>query len=376
MFRLIIAVLFVDKETVMAVTEFVIQNWALILVLLGFTVSLISTVFLEKKIIFRMYALIAEILFLSILVYIEFYIADMSGYRALRTVLIAVRYSATPFLIAQIIYTIIKRQKWFVFIPAIILTLIDFISIPTDIVFYIDDTETMRRGPLGLVPYAMVGLYCVLLVVLMIKHSSKQSIERVPIIYFCFAFFSGIIMPFLIGKDYAQLFCTTIGISVFVYYVFSILQVTKKDPLTGLLNRQAYYSDISSDPEEISALVSIDMNGLKVINDTEGHAAGDKAISTIAACFLRAAKRRQPVYRVGGDEFVVVCRKVSEDEVIALIKRIHEQVNATQYSCSIGYSYSSDGKKPIDELLSESDANMYAEKQIYYKENKITPRGA
>ena len=149
----------------MAVTEFVIQNWALILVLLGFTVSLISTVFLEKKIIFRMYALIAEVLFLSILVYIEFYIADMSGYRALRTVLIAVRYSATPFLIAQIIYTIIKRQKWFVFIPAIILTLIDFISIPTDIVFYIDDTETMHRGPLGLLPYAMVGLYCVLLVV-------------------------------------------------------------------------------------------------------------------------------------------------------------------------------------------------------------------
>ena len=360
----------------MAVTEFVIQNWALILVLLGFTVSLISTVFLEKKIIFRMYALIAEILFLSILVYIEFYIADMSGYRALRTVLIAVRYSATPFLIAQIIFTIIKRQKWFVFIPAILRTLIDFISIPTDIVFYIDDTETMHRGPLGLLPYAMVGLYCVLLVVLMIKHSSKHSIERVPIIYFCFAFFSGIIMPFLIGKDYAQLFCTTIGISVFVYYVFSILQVTKKDPLTGLLNRQAYYSDISSDPEEISALVSIDMNGLKVINDTEGHAAGDKAISTIAACFLRAAKRRQPVYRVGGDEFVVVCRKVSEDEVIALTKRIHEQVNATQYSCSIGYSYSSDGKKPIDELLSESDANMYAEKQIYYKENNLTPRGA
>ena len=353
----------------MVATEYVVQNWALILVLLGFTASLISTVFLEKKTVIRMYALIAETFILSILVFIEFYLADYSEYRFVRTVLIAIRYSATPILIAQIIFTIIKRQKWFVFIPAIVLTIIDFISIPTGIVFTIDETDTMVRGPLGLLPYIMVGFYCIFLLVLMIMHSSKQSTERVPIIFFCFAFFSGIILPFLIGKEYAQLFCTTIAISMFVYYVFLILQVTKKDPLTGLLNRQAYYADISNDPEEISALISIDMNGLKTINDTEGHKAGDVAISTIAGCFLRAAKRKQLVYRVGGDEFVVVCRKVSEEEVIALTKRIHQQVDATKYSCSVGYSYSHDGKKSIDELLSESDANMYAEKQQYYKES-------
>lgn len=360
----------------MVATEYVIQNWSLILVLLGFTTSLISTVFLEKKIVHRMYALIAEVLILSILVFIEFYLDEIDAHRTVRAVLIAVRYSTTPFLVAQIIYTIIRKQPWYIFIPAMVLTIIDFISVPTGIVFRIDETGTMVRGPLGLLPYVFVGAYCLWLVILMIKHSSKHSIETIPIIYFCFAFFAGIIMPFLIGKEYAQLFCTTIAISVFVYYVFSILQVTKKDPLTGLLNRQAYYADISSNPEEISALVSIDMNGLKKINDTEGHTAGDTAISTVADCFLRAAKRNQPVYRVGGDEFVVVCRKNSEDEVIALTKRIHDEVRSTKYSCSIGYSYSADGKKPIDELLSESDANMYAEKQVYYKENNLTPRSA
>ena len=358
----------------MAVTEYVVQNWALLLVLLGFATSLISTVFLEKKIVIRMYALIAEVFFLSILVFIEFYLADHSSFQNIRTFLIAVRYSTTPFLIAQIIFTIIKKQKWFVFIPAILLAIVDFISIPTGIVFRLDETGTMRRGPLGLMPYVFVGLYCVMLLFFMIRHSSKQAVEIIPIVYFCFAFFAGIIMPFLIGKNYAQLFCVTIAISVFVYYVFLILQVTKRDPLTGLLNRQAYYSDISKEPGEISALVSIDMNGLKIINDTEGHTAGDKAISTISDCFLRAAKRRQPVYRVGGDEFVIVCRKISEDEVIGLTKRIHEYVDSTPYSCSVGYSFSDDGKKTVDELLSESDAKMYAEKQLYYKENKITPR--
>ncbi|MBQ1248328.1 MAG: GGDEF domain-containing protein [Clostridiales bacterium] len=358
----------------MVVTEYVVDNWALLLVLLGFATSLISTVFLEKKTVKRMYALIAEVMILSIVVFIEFYLVDKPEYRMLRTILIAVRYSATPFLVAQIIFTIVKRQKWYIFIPAIILAIVDFVSIPTGIVFWIDETETMVRGPLGLFPYIVVGIYCGLLLGLMIHHSSKQKIERVPIIYFCFAFFAGIVMPFIIGKEYAQLFCTTIGISVFVYYVFMILQVTKKDPLTGLLNRQAFYADIADNPQEISALISIDMNGLKKINDIEGHAAGDLAITTIADCFIRAVKRKHFVYRVGGDEFVVVCRKVSEDAVIELTKRVHEQVGATKYSCSVGYSYSADGKKPIDQLLSESDAKMYNEKQQFYKENKKEAR--
>ena len=355
------------------ITEYITKNWALILVLLGFTVSLISTVFLDKKTIFRMYALIVEVLILSILVFAEFDMADQNAHRLVRTILISVRYSATPFLIAQIIITIIKKQRWYVFIPAIILTFIDFISIHTGIVFSIGDDGKMNRGPLGILPYIIVGLYCVFLVYLMIKNSKNQSTERVPIFFFCFAFFSGIIMPFLIGSEYSQLFCATIAISMFVYYVFSILQVTKKDPLTGLLNRQAYYSDTSNEPEEITALVSIDMNGLKVINDNEGHLAGDKAISTLANCFLRAAKRKQSVYRVGGDEFVIVCRKIPEADVIELTKRIHKLVAETPYSCSVGYGYSSDGKKSIDELLSESDEKMYAEKQLYYK-NKGNPR--
>jgi len=353
----------------MAVTEYIIQNWALLLVLLGFAVSLISTVFLEKKVIFRMYALIAEMLLLSILVYVEFHLTGQPDISSVRSLLIAVRYSATPLIVAQVIYTIVMPQKWYVFIPAMLLTVIDFISIPTGIVFRIDDSGAMQRGPLGLLPYIMVGIYCALLVLLMIRNSSRQSAEIIPIVYFCFAFLTGIIMPFIIGKDYAQLFCTTLAISVFVYYVFLILRVTKKDPLTGLLNRQAYYSDIANEPEEITALVSIDMNGLKIINDSEGHTAGDTAISTIANCFRRAAKRNQMVYRVGGDEFVIVCRKATEDDVIALTGRIHEHVNATRYSCSVGYSFSPDGRKSIDELLRESDANMYAEKQLYYGSN-------
>ena len=170
------------------------------------------------------------------------------------------------------------------------------------------------------------------------------------------------------GSDFSKIFCSTIAIALFVYYVFEILQQTKKDSLTGLLNRHAYNADICKNPEEITALISIDMNGLKVINDTQGHAAGDEALVTLALCFRRALKNRQFGYRIGGDEFVILCRKARQDEMMDLIRRIETNVSETKYHCSVGYSYSPDGKKPVDDMLKESDMMMYAMKERFYKE--------
>ena len=87
---------------------------------------------------------------------------------------------------------------------------------------------------------------------------------------------------------------------------------------------------------------------------------------TLALCFSRAVKRYQSVFRVGGDEFVIVCRKSSERDVTQLIQRIKDNVSETKYSCSIGYSYRSDKTKSIDDLFKESDEMMYADKALYY----------
>ena len=122
--------------------------------------------------------------------------------------------------------------------------------------------------------------------------------------------------------------------------------------------------------ETITALISVDMNGLKTINDNEGHNAGDLALTTLADCFLRAVKSKHRVYRVGGDEFIIVCRKVPEDTVSDICARIHQIVSETRYSCSIGYCYSKGEGRSIDDMLKESDKNMYSEKEQYYKEQK------
>ena len=346
--------------------EYLIQNWPLILILLAFIISLITTVFLEKRAVIRMYALIGAIFALSIVVFIEFYFADKVEYRTLRTVLMSIRYSATPLIIALISMTLIKKMRWFIYIPAIILVILDFISIFTGIVFSINAENTLVRGPLWLIPYIAVGLYSVFLIYLLIRRSNKRLMEIIPIIFLAFSLGSGLILPFLLREAYASLFCVTIAIALYAYYVFTILQLTKKDALTGLLNRQAYFADIENYPKSISALISIDMNGLKVLNDNAGHAAGDEALVTLALCFARPLGNKQSAYRIGGDEFIIVCRRTSEENVIKIVDKIKESVAKTEYTCSIGYSLNTEGNKSIDDLLKESDLMMYEEKEKHY----------
>lgn len=351
----------------MSAQGYIAENWILILTLLGFTISLISTVFMDAKTIRRLYALILEVFVLSIIVYIEFKTSGHGEYRGLRTILTAVRYTATPVLVAQLIFTIFKEQKWFVYIPSVLLAVFNVISVFTGVVFGLDENNRLIRGPLWLLPYIFVGIYSVYFIYLLIRRGAKQKTEYVPIVFFGFAFASGVILPFIIGSEYSKVFCETIAVSVFVYYVFSILQLTKRDALTGLLNRQAYYADINRDTENITALISIDMNGLKVINDKEGHLAGDTAITTLADCFLKVAKNKHRVYRVGGDEFVIICRRCSEDTVTGLCSRIRDEVAKTRYSCSVGYCYEGTGSKSVDDMLKASDENMYKEKEKYYQ---------
>ena len=351
-----------------AIGNYFLQNWGLILILLAFTITLKTTVFLDRKTITRMLVLDLMVFLLSIVVYLEFLLADLKMLPLLRMTLMAVRYSATPFILAHVLYTLVKKLKAFVYLPAAGLALVNILSIFTGIVFSVDASQEFHRGPLGSLPFVVAGLYCTFLVYILIKRSNRQSIEIIPIVFFVFAFLSGLTLPFVFGKAYSHIFCTTIAVALFVYYVFLILQLTKTDALTGLLNRQAFYADSARNPEDITAVVSIDMNGLKTVNDRGGHTAGDEALTTLAVCFKRALRRKQSAYRVGGDEFVILCRKATKDEVLELVERIRTSVADTDYSCSVGYAFCPDGKTPVDQLLKESDEWMYQNKAIYYEQ--------
>lgn len=349
-----------------ALKQYIIYNWALVLILIAFVIMLMITVFLDKKTKIRLYILIGVVFVLSILVFTEFYLVDLKVAPELCNVLVAIRYSMTPIILALIIRATVKKMRWFIWIPALVLTVINIVSIFTGIVVKFDADCQLQRGIFGYLPYIGVGGYSIFLVYILVRKSNKQIAEIIPIVFMAFAFLTGIVFPLVIGKDYSKIFCTTMAIALFVYYVFMILQLTKKDALSGLLNRQAYYSTIQDDYKNITAVISIDMNGLKTINDTEGHIAGDYAIVSLSNCFLKAARYKQSVYRIGGDEFIILCHKTSDKELTDLIIRIKEHVSKTKYSCSIGFCYNPNQDKDIEEMVKISDEMMYADKKEYY----------
>ena len=348
--------------------SYILQDWALVLVLAAFSIMLANNIFIDKKTTNRTFFLIGFVFILSIIVFIEFYFDDLNKYKDLRLVLMAIRYSATPFIMAHVMYTLVKKLKMFVYIPALVAGIVNFISIFTGIVFSINDDNTLKRGIFGFLPFIMVGVYAVVLIYVLIARSNKRKMEIIPIVFLFISFASGLLYPFIFGKDFSQIFTTTIAIALFAYYVFQILTLTKKDSLTGLLNRLAYYSDVQIDEKDITSVISLDMNGLKNTNDTYGHAAGDEALITLSICFLKAAKPKQSIYRIGGDEFVILCRKTTKEETISLIDRINKLVNETKYSVSIGYSLREDNNTSIDDLLKLSDDMMYKNKAKHYEE--------
>ena len=347
--------------------SYILHNWILVLILGAFTIILATTAFLDRKSTRRTYELIGFIFLLSIAVFIEFWFKDDINYKMLRLVLMSIRYSATPIIIAQVLMALVKKLKGFIFIPAGALLIIDVVSIFTGIVFGINDENKLVRGPLGYLPFIVAGLYCAFLIYLLVRRSNKRALEIIPICVLAVAFISGLVFPFLFGQDFSQIFCSTIAVAFFIYYVFSILQLTKKDGLTGLLNRQAYYAETSKSRKDITAIVSLDMNGLKKVNDTYGHDAGDEALVTLAICFTKACKVKQSAYRMGGDEFAIVCRKTNQKEVNELIDRINKYVAETPYTVSIGYSFLRDSSESLDELLKLSDEEMYEHKAEFYR---------
>lgn len=161
-----------------------------------------------------------------------------------------------------------------------------------------------------------------------------------------------------------------------------LVRISMTDEMTRLYNRRCYDEDLielreNALPEQF-VIFSVDVNGLKTVNDTKGHAAGDELIKGAADCLALTIGNHGKVYRTGGDEFMAV---VYTDDPEELRNAIHARaagwhgIYCEKISVSIGYAaYASDSEATIDDLERRADADMYAEKESYYRKNGIDRR--
>ena len=148
------------------------------------------------------------------------------------------------------------------------------------------------------------------------------------------------------------------------------------DTLTGLYNRYAYSRalkeyDTGQLPEDL-VIFMLDINGLKRVNDTMGHDAGDELIIGAAACIKKVFKGSARCFRTGGDEFAVLAN-FTREEAEALAENLKRETAhwhgtmVTSLSMAVGFALAADFPGfDVEQLGREADMAMYAAKTEYY----------
>lgn len=134
------------------------------------------------------------------------------------------------------------------------------------------------------------------------------------------------------------------------------------DPLTGLRNRRALERDLRRELRRADryrrpvTVVVLDVDGLKVVNDRDGHLAGDLLLKGLTACFLEGLRQTDIAYRMGGDEFAMILPETDAPDAHMLLQRIAERAPSFSWGTA---SVPIDGDDPVG-LLDLADQRLYA----------------
>jgi diguanylate cyclase (GGDEF)-like protein len=159
--------------------------------------------------------------------------------------------------------------------------------------------------------------------------------------------------------------------------IVELEQIADEDPLTHIANRRAFVREMSrmvSFGERYNiptSLAFLDVNGLKVINDTFGHAAGDAVLTHIANLLTANVRGSDVVGRLGGDEFGVILPNADENVAHAKAQMLSDIIKETpldwkgnQLKTSVAHgAYSFQPGTDPSSILDEADKKMYAQKR-------------
>ena len=150
-----------------------------------------------------------------------------------------------------------------------------------------------------------------------------------------------------------------------------------KDDLTGLFNRNAYIRDLARLQKKKIKTVWIcifDIDDFKIINDTKGHLYGDEILILAAKRLLGVFHdKHHTVYRIGGDEFLVISENISENHLINLLLELkHTEIKNNDFRFSKGYSVvTNKGPEHFDHAFNNADEMLYADKKSKKKKTTI-----
>lgn len=251
-----------------------------------------------------------------------------------------------------------RREKLLTAIPAAANLCITSLALFTRLVFWYGSDGAIARGPLAYTPHIVMLVYAVVLFWHAARtHQQGKTHEGIIIciaVLLCmlgtFAEMTFSLRGILIG---------VIAMDVTFYYLYIHIEYFKVDILTGALNRVSFYADIEMFKQKKQSvyILSVDLNGLKYINDNFGHNKGDEAIQYAANLIRDVIPSHARLYRIGGDEFVVLYPR--DGSAYSLSAELMERTRTAKYTFAVG-EFLWDGSIPFEKAYAEADKKMYA----------------
>ena len=155
-------------------------------------------------------------------------------------------------------------------------------------------------------------------------------------------------------------------------------KLSRTDDLTGLNNRRAFTSlgtralDQARRYNRALALIMFDIDRFKVINDTHGHAAGDRVLQEVAVVVLRNARSADVASRIGGEEFAVLLPETDRSQAVTFAERLRRELEQLElahdgatlrFTCSFGVAARGEDVAVLDTLLKLADEALYRAKR-------------
>ena len=336
--------------------------------------------------------------FVEMLVYsLELWTTTFETLTPLRLWFSAVGYSVRPFIFCLMLmlatrHTTLKQfHKWF-YIPAIVNVIAAFSVFFTDIVYSYTPDNVFHRGPLGFITHMVVILYLILLTVEVFRsHAGRRKLEMLII------FAISVLLVFAMVVE-AAFKVRTVGrasivlVTVF-YYMFFQTQVHKAslskeqsvrqqleeanriDGSTGVLNKKAFThmakQILTSNNHKSLGFVFLDLDHLKKLNDTLGHAVGDIAIAESADTIQAVYRKSDLIGRFGGDEFYILLPDIPRhrfqvclNDLQAGLQKEYESNGLTvAVTASIGAVFAERAHGvTFEQLVNTADEALYAAK--------------
>ena len=252
----------------------------------------------------------------------------------------------------------------------------DFAPLGHLVFYYVPPTTgtelVYTRGPLNFTSHILAAIYLAIIVYLSIRKLGGKHRYDAASVLLCATLTAIAVLLEMVGWVMGAL-NIAIAISIVFYYLFLLKEENRRDALTDLFDRKSFYSDVERFDRFARGIVLVDMNGLKYLNDVEGHAAGDVALKTIARVLEELSDEKMYVYRMGGDEFLILILRENFDYP-SIGPRIKQLLEKESLSASVGYALREEGTDSVEAMMKKADEAMYADKAAYYQKHPRADR--